>query len=560
MTFKRTSVLATAATVAVLAGLTPAAQATLAAPQNNVRHVANVPGSTGGHVVAEGNRLYVGAYGLGLTVFDISNPAAPAKIGEYKPGVLDGSVRADAVPDAAVINGRHIVTLNGTNRAQGSQQTEFLDMTDPAAPTLLARFTGGQGEAHNGDVVDSRKLWLPSGSGGSDSLRIYDMSPLLGATPSAPVRLNSTANGNLTTLWNASPYKAVSKNPNSGSPTHIHDLEVYTDYNLLLLPSQWVDQNNDGIKDPTYALRDLVFMAASQGYPATVGAGTTPPNSAVYIVDITNPASPVVINKIQARTGHRYLHEVQILAGNPRVMFTSDEDLHSGCDAGGVYSWTLSEDLTEAVYRDTWFNGTGTPAGVCSAHVFSSAGNYVFMGSYQAGLQVIDFSNPADIKDAGEYIAEGANSWGALYYRGMVYVGDFGGRGLDVFQFAAKPVAKGLVKTANPASREVVGVTETLAACEQGSPTDGVDALIAPIPAANRGPGHTIRAMASEFAGTEVDIWFYDSDCDLLENGLNSDTGGIEQGGIPSDAAFASATLFTAAGPQNLYVELDPTL
>ncbi len=527
--------------------------------QDNVRFVKNVPGSTGGHVAAEGDRLYVGAYGLGLTVFDIKDPESPVKIGEYKPGVLDGSVRADAVPDAAVINGRHIVTLNGTNRAQGSQQTEFLDMTDPAAPVLLHRFSGGQGEAHNGDVVDSRKLWLPSGSGGNDSLRIYDMSPLLNATPSAPVRLNSSVNGNLTTLWNASPYKPLSKNPNGGSPTHIHDLEVYTDYNLLLLPSQWVDQNNDGIKDPTYALRDLVFMAASQGYPATVGAGTTPPNSAVYIVDITNPASPVVINKIQARTGHRYLHEVQILAGNPRVMFTSDEDLHNGCDAGGVYSWTLSEDLTEAIYRDTWFIGTGTPAGVCSAHVFSSAGDYVFMGSYQAGLQVIDFTNPADLTRAGQYIAEGANSWGALSYRGYVYVGDFGGRGLDVFEFIPNPHRKGLVKVTNPSTRTQFGVSEQ--GCQMGDPegpTNTVDALIVPIPEAMSDGTHRIRATGSSEGPYDLDIWFYDAGCAYMSGAVHLATDGRDvQGFVPEGAGFASVDLYLGT-PTYVYAQLDP--
>ena len=551
--------------MALLAGLVPGAQATPAAPQMNVRHLLNVPGSTGGHVAVEGNRLYVGAYGLGMTIFDISNPANPVKIGEYKPVVGgqagftpsagDPGLRADTVPDAAVFDGRHIATLNGTGRAAGSQQTEFLDVTNPAAPVLLHRLAGGAGEAHNGDIVDARRLWLPSGGGGNDFVRIFDLNPLLQSPPKAPSKLFG---GNIQTLWVNSPYRAKMGKPIGVVPSHIHDLEVYTDYEVLLLEDQWVDQNGDGTPDPTYAKKDLAFYAASQGYPLSVGA-VGQPNSAVYILDITDPTNPVVMNKIPGRPGHRYMHEVQLLQGNPRVMFTSDEDLHNGCDAGGVYSWTLSENLMEATFGDSWFNGTGTPAPVCSAHVFSSHGNYVFMGSYNAGLQVIDFSNPSDLKRAGQYIAEGANSWGALYHKGVVYVGDFGARGLDVFEFIPKPAASALLKANNPTTRTTAGIAEH--GCETlqdpYGPTNGTDGLIVPIPPDKRDGTHKIRAVGSSSgAPYDLDIWFHDEACVGVGGGLASDSPD-EFGPIPEGAAFASVDLYTGP-PTYTYVQIDP--
>ena len=541
----------------LLGGLVPA-QATPAAVQDNVRLVTTVPGSTGGHSAVQGDRLYVGAYGLGMTIFDIKNPAAPVKIGEYRAGfqsASDPGVRADAVPDAAVFDGRHIAALNGTNRAAASQQTEFLDVTDPASPKLLWRFSGGEGEAHNGDIVDARRLWLPSGGGGNNFVRIYDMNPLLQNPPAAPTKVFSA---NIQTLWVSSPYRAG--RPAGVVPTHIHDLEVYTDYRLLLRQQDWVDQDGDGTADPTYDNRDLAFYAASQGYPLTVGAGTNPPNSAVYILDITDPAAPVVINKIPARVGHRYMHEVQLLEGDPHIMFTSDEDLHNGCDAGGVYSWRLSEDLTEATYLDSWFNGTGTPAPLCSAHVFSSNDSYVFMGSYNAGLQVIDFTDPADLKRAGQYIAEGANSWGALYSQGYVYVGDFGGRGLDVFEFIPNPAAKALLKANNPTTRTTSGIAE--AGCEvlqdPYGPTNGTDGLIVGIPEGKRDGTHTIRAVGSSSgAPYDLDIWFHDENCvGISGSGLSSDSPD-EIGPIPEGAAFASVDLYTGP-PTYTYVQIDP--
>src|SRR5687768_2719798 len=41
-----------------------------------LEHIYNSP-FTGGHVAREGDRLYVGAYGGGMRIFDISEPAAP---------------------------------------------------------------------------------------------------------------------------------------------------------------------------------------------------------------------------------------------------------------------------------------------------------------------------------------------------------------------------------------------------------------------------------------------------------------------------------------------------
>ena len=95
---KRTLVLAGALALGLLSGLTPAsAVSTPVATQENVRHLATVPGNTGGHVVAEGNRLYMGNYGTGLSAYDISDPRNPVKIGQYlpvsTPSVADGPGR-----------------------------------------------------------------------------------------------------------------------------------------------------------------------------------------------------------------------------------------------------------------------------------------------------------------------------------------------------------------------------------------------------------------------------------------------------------------------------------
>ncbi|MGH2600243.1 MAG: hypothetical protein ACRDJ9_12770 [Dehalococcoidia bacterium] len=147
----------------------------------------------------------------------------------------------------------------------------------------------------------------------------------------------------------------------------------------------------------------------------------------------------------------RYTHEAQFLSGDPRLMLVTDEDLHPPCGegdggavdtaGGGVTAVRLSSSLTSAVREESeWFIPAGTPAPVCSVHVMSSKGRRLFLGSYNAGLQVVDYRDPRNPVQAGVNIQPGATAWGAHIHRhGVVYVGDMS-RGLDVFVFA--PLAR----------------------------------------------------------------------------------------------------------------------
>ncbi|MDQ3691550.1 MAG: hypothetical protein M3406_16265, partial [Chloroflexota bacterium] len=366
--------------------------------------------STGGHVAVEGNRLYVGAYGLGFRMFDISDPEKPEPIGQYLPGK-----RADAVPDAAVFDGRHIAVLNGTNRLAVStsdgtnpntNKSEFLDVTDPANPKLLWEFNGStHGESHNGDIVDSRRLWLASGGSGTNGLRIYDLSPLLRSPAAAPVSLlaSGVTNGiNPAELWKRSPHYRGNAATEPGF-THTHDMSVYVDHPV---------RQPDG----STALRDIVLLAEGGAYAND--AGNT---GSLFVIDITDPRNPVALNRWRhpAGLGHhpiRYNHEAQFLQGDPSVVLVTDEDLHNGCgDAGGITAVRLAPSLTgEPEELSEWFIPGDTPAPVCSVHVFSSQGDLVFLGSYNAGLQVVDYSDPRNPVQAAYYIAPGTNAWGAL--------------------------------------------------------------------------------------------------------------------------------------------------
>src|ERR671915_2650929 len=150
-------------------------------PPENVSYVTGDNGFTGGHVVTQGDRLSLGSYGRGPHIYDTRDPAAPQRIGAYPPGL-----RVDTPPDAIDVGDRRFAVLNGTRRTHSSlpaqartDRTEWLDGTDPTAPKVLHTFGPDQvdGEAHNGDIVDSRRLYVPSGGGGGPGPRVYDISP-----------------------------------------------------------------------------------------------------------------------------------------------------------------------------------------------------------------------------------------------------------------------------------------------------------------------------------------------------------------------------------------------
>jgi hypothetical protein len=420
--------------------------------RENFQRVGGNNTSSGGHIVFEGNRLYMGTYGTGMRWFDISDPKAPRLLGTYEPGTA-ASPRADAVPDAAVWDGRHIAVLNGTGRSTAplaslnTQKAEFVDTTDPAKPVLLHTFTGpaqnNDAESHNGDFFDAKRYWLPSG-GGSGSikdagLRIYDMQPTLDNPPDPtntnpandPVRLfppddcwtDVAILCDPVTLWRDSPHRG--DQPVGPEPfSHTHDITIYPSYPV---------QQPDG----TFANRDIILMAEGGNY--TNNAGNT---GSVFVVDITDPKKPVVLQRWlhQTGAGHhpiRYHHEAIFIEGQPNLMIVSDEDLHNGCGtAGGLTAVQLSPDLKSGTEMSEWFIPSGTPAAVCSAHVFSNAGNLLFMGAYNAGTLAIDYSDPAKPKKAGHFLKEGGNSWGAYYNPadGYVYQGDWT-NGLDVLEF-----------------------------------------------------------------------------------------------------------------------------
>jgi hypothetical protein len=417
----------------------------------NVEYVTGRQGWTGGHVAFDGDWMYVGSYGLGMRVYDISAGENPDLIGSWLPI----EPRADAVPAAATFDGRRIASLNGTRRVTNpppirTDRSEFLDFSDPENPVLLHEFVGADdGEAHVGHFVEGQRLWVPAGGsgayggdGGLDEearpeqdhehhrgLRLYDLSPLLDNDPEdcdahagwdnpcAPELLIAV---NPVELWEDSPYRNGREVGHDF--THTHDATPF-----------------EGVHVEGLGVRDLLLLAEGGNYLDDDGN-----TGSAFVIDITDPTDPVVLLRFihpgydddREHDPIRYYHEARLLDGDPTVMMITDEDMHSGCDDGGaIYFVQLSADYTEATPLSEWHIPNDFLAPVCSVHNFTTDGNLVYIGSYNAGLQILDASDPANPERVGYFIAEGTTAWGAYYNDGLIYVGDMT-RGLDVFRFA----------------------------------------------------------------------------------------------------------------------------
>ena len=130
-------------------------------------HIGPSEGGGGAHnAFVEGNHLYtMGDHGVGgLTIFDLTNPPAPLKVGEYQQHYYhDGYVRNNTGYFAATVNG-----------------VDILDLTDKASPALIANVNYDGAWAHNCWTTEDGNYLIigdENGTAGNWS-RIFDISDL----------------------------------------------------------------------------------------------------------------------------------------------------------------------------------------------------------------------------------------------------------------------------------------------------------------------------------------------------------------------------------------------
>jgi hypothetical protein len=407
---------------------------TLGAPQaqpltgegENLELVANVPIDPGTQGVAasdlelHGNYAFVGSYGEGVVIVDISDPTIPRRVGKFScPG---GQNDIQLSPD-----GRYLAMAVETTSNKCHPQDEgtaILDVSDPTHPIEIAWI--GQDKlvdgSHN-NTLDWPYLYVDQYTNTYSKLEIFDLS-----TPSKPKKVGGIDYG--------------------GQDSH-HDLIV--------------DHRPDG---------------KSFAYAASINF-----SDVIDVTDVTKPVLRERIRDPQVTISHQaepnFDRSLLLVTdefgggaagpgcgGNPAATVPGSEafppQLKDPASVGALHMYKLDKDGTIAgqngIEKAGVFNipyqPQDDPQKGCTIHVFWQAPdqNRMVTAWYGRGTRVVDFSNPAQPKQLAWFIPENGDTWSAKPHNGYIYSGDIN-RGLDVFRYTGE-AGEAWPATAGPAEAQ----------------------------------------------------------------------------------------------------------
>lgn len=349
---------------------------------------------SGAGMTVFGGMAVVSGYSGGNHLIDIRDPAEPSVLASY--GDNDTrDVQMLAFPDCRLY-AVHATTIS-------ADQIEIWNLTDPTSPTFAAAIDVPDG-THNAGIVPGTPILYNADSGGGGSAapllgpsgetRIYDLSD-----PHEPQLVQEWANGyschDLT--FHIDPGQALYRAYCAGvQATQIWDLKVPTDPAVVqtipfphgdeTLPatsvspaafSHWAMVSDDA---ETLLVGDETGGGAAPGCDAYVEAGgqsRTGPVGNLYFYDVSDETDPELEGQLSPGAGY-----LSTTVGSDRI------DLFPTCTAhfGDIVG---TRDLAVVAF-------------------------------YDAGLVLVDFSDPADPRIADQWTEQDAY-WGAWSYQGTVY-------------------------------------------------------------------------------------------------------------------------------------------
>ncbi|HMB70727.1 MAG TPA: FlgD immunoglobulin-like domain containing protein [bacterium] len=367
-------------------------------------------------VAVSGNLAYVGDYTFGLQVIDVSSPASPAIVGTvdtpggavdvavqgayaYLPGLTGLLIVDISVPTAPAIAGTALtglkvdgVAVAGNRAYLAGDQLQVVDVSNPSSPVLLGHlyYPGAVGVA----VAGNHAVVASFIYGGIQIAEINS------GTASVPI---STSYRN-----------AVS----------INDIVTMGDYAFLAEeywygPQGWVgvyDVSNPAVPQFVKSIgRGIASTIERIGDHLIVGGGASASTQAFQVIDVSNPASPVVVGGLDgvfprdmAVSGN-----LAFVAG-PSGLQIVDVSVPSAPAVIGTFPISPWQIDAVAVQGDcAYVGGSGTELTVVDvsdptapaeaavldlpgwAHGLCISGSHVFMAAWNDGLHVVDVSTPS---------------------------------------------------------------------------------------------------------------------------------------------------------------------
>ena len=377
----------------------------------NLELIANVPIDPGSQGIAasdlelHGNYAFIGSYGEGVVIVDISDPRNPRRVGKFScPG---GQNDIQLSPD-----GRYLALAVETtaNKCHPNDEgTAILDVSDRANPREVAWI--GQDKlvdgSHN-NTLDWPHLYVNQYTNTYSKLEIFDLS-----NPTSPKKIGGIDYGGQDSHHDL----IVDHRPDGKSFAYAASIN-FSDVIDVTDPTKPVLRER--IRDPQVSIshqaepnfdRSLLLVTDEFGGGAAgPGCGGNPA--------ATVPGSEVINPQVRDPASLGALHMYKL---------TPDGEIggENGLEKAGVFNIP--------------YQPQDDPAKGCTIHVFWQAPdqNRLTTAWYGRGTRVIDFSNPAQPKQLAWFIPTGGDTWSAKPHNGYIYAGDIV-RGLDVYRYTGE--------------------------------------------------------------------------------------------------------------------------
>jgi hypothetical protein len=344
--------------LAILVAVLAFPSAASAAPEasRGVRLASSIPERGVVSARAIGNHLFVSSLS-GVTVLDISNPRAPARVGRLD---LPNAQNEDVDAGSGLL-------LVSDDPFGGRGILHVIDIRDPANPRLLSTYStwarglmdffepprrGGIG--HTASCIQRcRYAWLAGSAAGIDIVDLRD--------PSRPRLLRRFA--------------AREAAGDFGT----HDVQVDS--------------------------RGLAWVTGGRG-------------TAAY--DTSNARRPRLVFRTDRRGArgplNNFIHH-NALRLRRNVVAITEEDFGDRCRrAGSLQTWKIVRGRRRMRPLDSFSVERDAAARVmCSAHYFDARRGLIAQGFYEQGVRLVDARRPGRLRQVGYYISRPGLVWGAMF-------------------------------------------------------------------------------------------------------------------------------------------------
>ncbi len=305
--------------------------------------------------------------------------------------------------DAFDIQGNYAYIL-GDNGTQGSGSTAaqfyVVDITNPASMVVVSTtpITGSEYYGQSGIRVQGHYVYLESSTGTASTnlLQIYDVSSPAAPAFAGSVQIPLYPLG----LWVSGQYAyAISYVDNSNVSTSSAGILSIVDISNPASPAI-VGSASTGT--PGVHVGDIKVVG-NYAYVSGQSTDRDPPLSQVLVFDVSNPASPYLLNSLQAGHSPQGLD----VEGNFWYQTIYDNDLLSNGTYGGPALDIYNISNPSAFYQV----GTAALSGTCHAQDVAVEGATAYVACYpSSSVAVVDVSNPGSPTVDG-YISLPATSY-----------------------------------------------------------------------------------------------------------------------------------------------------